>query len=443
MNKIILYSDDEIVATSIPNAFIDHYMVKASGSCVKIYILLLRCIQSGENGVSISFLADKMDANERDIERALNYWENEGLLAISRSKTGEIIGIKVMDHSKISSDNTASRNSLAHNSFPGNSYGTNDNLHSSNEYVSRNQSFTRPHASNESLPNSSTSASFANGNISNETYPRETFSVPVANITISSDNSVHTNASLDTSASGTDSTPNAEDVYSWVCSMVEMYLKRPLSYQDQENITFLIYELQFDQDRIIQLYDFITSENKPTKASFVRKVAMTWDKEGIRTSAEAKVSSKAYNKFHMDISKALGLGRSLAQIEQEFVTKWHETYDFGLDIILEACNRSILNNGKGDFKYIDKILSSWHDKGIKTMEEIAKDDEEFHKNVQKSKSTSTSTSSNNNYTNSYKNTYNKPVNRFNAFSQREMSDDEIKELEKSFFENSLKNVSSE
>lgn len=79
MDTILLCSGYLPSTTFIHNTFIEDYMLSANGSYVKVYIYLAKCIQAGENNLSISSLADKMDNTEKDILRALNYWEKTTL----------------------------------------------------------------------------------------------------------------------------------------------------------------------------------------------------------------------------------------------------------------------------------------------------------------------------------------------------------------------------
>ena len=65
--------------TVISNAFIEHFMLDANGSYVKVYLYLSKCIQSGGIDISIPFLADKTDSTERDIIRALQQLQTKKL----------------------------------------------------------------------------------------------------------------------------------------------------------------------------------------------------------------------------------------------------------------------------------------------------------------------------------------------------------------------------
>lgn len=76
MANITLYNDQPASATFVPNIFIDEYMRQANGEYVKIYLYLLRNLNQSAQNVSLSAIADHFDCTERDILRALKYWEN-------------------------------------------------------------------------------------------------------------------------------------------------------------------------------------------------------------------------------------------------------------------------------------------------------------------------------------------------------------------------------
>ncbi|MBE6014300.1 MAG: DnaD domain protein [Lachnospiraceae bacterium] len=66
--------------TQVSNTFIDKYMTDANGEFVKVYLYLLRCIGADRDNLSISDIADHFDDTEKDVKRALRYWEKMKLL---------------------------------------------------------------------------------------------------------------------------------------------------------------------------------------------------------------------------------------------------------------------------------------------------------------------------------------------------------------------------
>ena len=97
MADITLHRDSEFQRTIVPNYFIDAYMVHANGEYVKVYLYLLRCMNDPTMSFSISDTADKFDHTEKDIIRALKYWEKMHLLRLEFDENKELTGICFLD----------------------------------------------------------------------------------------------------------------------------------------------------------------------------------------------------------------------------------------------------------------------------------------------------------------------------------------------------------
>ena len=97
MEKITLHKDNDFSTTAISNRFIDEYMTSANGEFVKIYLYLMRCMNSPDCSFSISKAADKFNHTEKDIQRALKYWEKMNLLQLEYAPDKSISGIYFLD----------------------------------------------------------------------------------------------------------------------------------------------------------------------------------------------------------------------------------------------------------------------------------------------------------------------------------------------------------
>ena len=89
MDGISVYSEDART-TLVPNEFIDYYMPRANGTFVKVYLYLLRCLTAPGAGFGISDIADALEETEKDILRALRYWEREHVLSLTWGEKEEI-----------------------------------------------------------------------------------------------------------------------------------------------------------------------------------------------------------------------------------------------------------------------------------------------------------------------------------------------------------------
>lgn len=94
-----LHTDSKSATTCVPNTFIDNYMADANGEFVKIYLYLLRCMSYG-NDCTISDMADKFEHTEKDIFRALKYWEKLRILRLEYDELGNLSGICLSDSDK-------------------------------------------------------------------------------------------------------------------------------------------------------------------------------------------------------------------------------------------------------------------------------------------------------------------------------------------------------
>ena len=78
--------------------------------------------------------------------------------------------------------------------------------------------------------------------------------------------------------------------------------------------------------------------------------------------------STIYDQFETE------LGRTLSPMEYEIITGWLK--DNSEEIILLALKEAVYNN-VSSMRYIDRIVSEWHKKGIKTKEDVEKSRKEF------------------------------------------------------------------
>ena len=74
-------------------------------------------------------------------------------------------------------------------------------------------------------------------------------------------------------------------------------------------------------------------------------------------------------------------GRVLSPIEYEIIKAWRENNNSD-EIILEALKEAVFN-GVTNLRYMDKILSEWQKKGIKTVDDVNKNKREHKNNSEK------------------------------------------------------------
>ena len=407
MDTIMLCSGYLPSTTFIHNIFIENYMLSANGSYVKVYIYLAKCIQAGEKNLSVSSLADKMDNTEKDILRALNYWEKNNLINLLKNGPGnEITGIEMLNP-----DSPSPAKAVKH---PVKS--------AKNEELAALKTDTTSAKEKTSAGSGSTAKNIvqkpdiplSTPEIQNP--PVEDLDTKTASLlSTANKKQVEINITPDQTRRLSD-----DEEFVWTCRVIESYINKPLNPKEVQLISYLYDNLGFSPDLLLYLYEYCISLGK-TNVNYIQAVAFSWDEQDIKNPEDAKNASSNYNSTHTAISKALALGRPLAMVEKQYISRWMDEWHMDLSVVLDACSRTMLKLQKADFKYTDGILDNWHKKNIHTLQDVGKEDEIYAQKkagIQNKKTAVTT-----------------PVkqqdkNQFNKFLQREISQAEIDELEK-------------
>ncbi len=362
MSRLTLYRDNLTESTIVSNRFIDEYMKDANDAQIKIYLYLLR-MMSSNLPTSISEIADKFNHTEKDVTRALAYWEKQNLIHLDYDEKGEICGL----HMKSAAAATPSREA---------------------QIVPMPKVVPPPAetAPDSVKKNTSKTASAAS-------YEKPSYSLD------------------DVSAFKKD------EEASQILFIAESYLGRTLSVVDIKSLLFIYKELKFSTDLIDYLIEYCVGKGK-REMRYIEKVAVNWASEGVVTVRQAKNRSTRYDKLVYTVMKALGRQNEPTEQEAEFIRRWNRQYGFSQDVILCACEKTVLAVDSHRFEYAEGILSKWSAAGIHNLNDIKKAEEAFQ-NSKAARSASRQSS--------------KPVNTFNSFSQQRNYD--FDEIEKELFTN--------
>ena len=455
MDHILLCTNHIPPITTIYNSFIEDYMPAANGSYVKVYLYIAKCLQAKESNFSISSLADQLENTEKDILRALMYWEKKGLMSLNRDKaTGEILGLEMLipfaerdfdTYENTAKESAASLGVDSDLSETGALNRRNSDLSETGALDRRNSDLSEIGALNRRNSDFSETGALdrRNSDLS------ETGALDRRNSDFSETDAANTSTY---ESSGTDAPSNvnsdvhrasnsaqennssavkpiqvppeqiqelsANEDFVWVCNVVESYLERPMKPTEIQLITYLYGTLHFSRELILHLYDYCISMGK-TACNYIQTVALSWHEQGIKTPEQAQNASVRYLASYNAVSKALGLGRGLAEIEKKYVDHWQNDWNMDLSVILEACNRTVLKLHHADFKYTEGILSHWNEQNVRTLQGVEQSDLHYAQTKEQKEKKKPSTSG--------KQT---PRNQFQNFKQRDVSSEELQELER-------------
>lgn len=206
--------------------------------------------------------------------------------------------------------------------------------------------------------------------------------------------------------------------------VAEQYLGRLLTITDQK-ILFSFYDwLHMPFDLIEFLIEHCASNNHKA-IHYIEKVAISWVDEGILTVEQAK-EKVSQSKLYFKILSALGCSKNnVTEVERSCIDKWLKTYNFNMDIILEACKRTVMQTSKPSLNYTDRILTSWYNDSVKSLEDITALDKarESKKAIAQS---------------GEQNTKQPPkVTKFNNIYSHNWDFDELEKLEREYIERTL------
>ena len=285
---MVFISDRRSGQTAVSNAFIDHYLPAANGEYVKVYLMLLRLLVDRSEAFSVAALAERLDHTEKDVLRALAYWEKMSLLEL------------------IYEDGVLSRVAVLE------------------------------------VP---------------EEPPAEKAAAK------KEDDTARPERKADLEALQED------EEFRQLLYVAETYLSRTLTPKDLELFAYLYENLHFSPDLIEYLVEYcVDGGHKSTK--YIEAVALGWHSEGKTTVEQVKEANRAYTRENKQVMKAFGItNRVLGTEERRMVQRWIHDYEMPLEVVVEACSRTLAAIHQPSFEYADRILRSWRDAKVTTVGE--------------------------------------------------------------------------
>ena len=116
-----------------------------------------------------------------------------------------------------------------------------------------------------------------------------------------------------------------------------------------------------------------TGDGRAPSVRYIEKAAYTWEREGIFTIERAEEylkSLEAKKSIRGEIKKVLWIrNREFSATEKRYIDDWIE---MGMqpDAIAIAYDKTVTKTGSLTWPYIDKIVKSWHSKGLHTAQQV-------------------------------------------------------------------------
>lgn len=172
----------------------------------------------------------------------------------------------------------------------------------------------------------------------------------------------------------------------------ERILDKILSPSDFELIYSFVDWLGLPIEVVIMLLRFAKNHGKTGKR-YLETVAMDWADKGIDTYESAEeyireIELKISNEGK--VRAILGIyDRALTQTEKKYISLWTQEKNISAELVAEAYDRTVAATGKLSWAYMNKILMSWSEEGLNTVDEIKEKETLFKLNTAPSKARTT------------------------------------------------------
>ncbi len=159
----------------------------------------------------------------------------------------------------------------------------------------------------------------------------------------------------------------------------EIMKKAALSSAETAKIVSLVTNLSLSGEYISALLSHLQSKKQGTVTRLVKKAEELVGR-GIDSydTLEEYIRSCEIPGYVYEYRKVLGIyGRAVSQTERECYKKWAEEFDYDNEILALAYDKSVLANSAGSLSYIDRVLTSWHEAGCKTLADCEENSKSF------------------------------------------------------------------
>ena len=164
---------------------------------------------------------------------------------------------------------------------------------------------------------------------------------------------------------------------------VQRLLGRSLNTEEMKIILGFVRYLGLGPDVICLLINFCKDRARrrgnlrSPSLRTIEKEAYAWAELGIETMEEAAAYIQNQNHRNSQLGQLMKTlqiqGRNLTPGEEKYARKWLEM-GFPMESVAIAYDRTCVNTGGMNWKYINKILTRWYEAGLLTPEQIEKGD---------------------------------------------------------------------
>lgn len=309
------FKNDDFGCLEIPNIFIEKYMKQANGTYVKVYLYALKKAKERLDNYSDRDLAMDLEISIEDVQMAWNYWERVSLIK------------KEANNGKPSILFIDPRNYLAGGDII-------------EEPKPEMESIVVPQGTTEEVVE-----------VKQEEEEDDERLEPDVEILLQAVKM-----------------PEISNMFTEIDSI----LKRESSPFEKQKILSWITDYNMNPDVIEEAFIYASRDGKKANVNYVGGIIRNWYSAGITTITDVKnffEENDVRMLEYKQVMQALGSSSNISEHGRLMVDRWRDEYGFSMELILKAFeNTTKIQNP--NLNYIDKIITDWHQKGVKAIVDI-------------------------------------------------------------------------
>lgn len=170
-------------------------------------------------------------------------------------------------------------------------------------------------------------------------------------------------------------TQKSSPQFAYLLNAVSARLGKPLPSGDMETLLYLFTTAGLPAEVILMVVEYAVQNNRFTMR-YIEKVALDWADRGILsiTAAEEHLCYLEHcNDAFFKLQTLCGDGKSVPStaanmaLAEKWVFQWH----LPDELLVAACEQCLQKTGKLNIKYVDRVLTGWHDDGITGTDQLA------------------------------------------------------------------------
>ena len=162
-----------------------------------------------------------------------------------------------------------------------------------------------------------------------------------------------------------------------VLQRAEVVFARPLKETEKSALVYVLDDLGMKAEVVLMLLEMAAAQGRTT-ASYLETTAVDWVNRGVDSVAAAEKEMALADQKRQawaTVKRAMSIeDRRPTAKESEHVLRWTAEWGFDEAMLRLAYDQCVDRIGKVNFTYVNKVLARWHDAGIQTPQDVAKEE---------------------------------------------------------------------